>query len=586
MSEKQNNPAPQDNNEQAMRLDDESRVKVLSPSMLVFKRFVRNRLAIVGLVILIVMFLFSFLGGWISPYSQSQVFYKYDTMPKDYASIVVNNELRYTVADGEDFSLGARAQFILALNNDQPSFASDGNTYSYIAEDADSYRIVQNTELGTALALKGKYIYTESEDGSLPADVTAAFEAARAGDEDFFELDGATYTIIQSGKSVAINRSSDVALASMRMFDAYDQGDSATVNSYAFRMAVEETIAAEGSNFDVDGVAYTLDMGEGAITVYKDDGGNYEPFAIVSDLIASAISPDIYITVPFKDAMLDAIDAGETTFLYPDEDGADVEYSITRLNNTYTVKRDVTTQLYDMYAYPSREHPLGTDGNGMDMLTRLMYGGRISLMVGFVVVLIEVVIGVVIGGVAGYFGGWIDTLLMRFIDLFNCIPYYPIMIIVGAVMDTLDVDPTVRIFLLMLILGLLGWTNIARIVRGQILSLREQDFMVATEATGLRVSRRIFRHLVPNVMPLLIVQATMSLGGIIITEATLSFLGLGLKYPMASWGTIINAATNIFVMQNYWFIWIPAGLLILLTVLGFNFVGDGLRDAFDPKMKR
>jgi peptide/nickel transport system permease protein len=160
------------------------------------------------------------------------------------------------------------------------------------------------------------------------------------------------------------------------------------------------------------------------------------------------------------------------------------------------------------------------------------------------------------------------------------------MIIVGSVMDTLEVNPYTRVLLLMIILGLMGWTGIARVVRGQILALREQDFMVATEATGIRVSRRIFRHLVPNVMPLLIVQGTMALGSIILTEATLSFLGLGVKYPIASWGSIINAASQPYIVMNYWFIWIPAGVLILLTVLGFNFVGDGLRDAFDPKMKR
>ena len=215
-----------------------------------------------------------------------------------------------------------------------------------------------------------------------------------------------------------------------------------------------------------------------------------------------------------------------------------------------------------------------------------MYGGRISLMVGFVVVILELLIGVIVGGISGYFGGWVDTFCMRFVDLFNSIPYYPMMIIAGSLMDAFELNPYIRIFLLMAIMGLMGWTGIARIVRGQILSLREQDFMVATEATGIRVSQRIFKHLVPNVMPLLIVQATMSLGSIILTEATLSFLGLGIKYPLASWGTIINSASNIYVMSNFWFIWIPAGLLMVLTVLGFNFVGDGLRDAFDPKMKR
>jgi peptide/nickel transport system permease protein len=261
-------------------------------------------------------------------------------------------------------------------------------------------------------------------------------------------------------------------------------------------------------------------------------------------------------------------------------------YRVDLVHRTYNIKTDTVTHVLDMYRAPDAEHLLGTDQNGMDMLTRLMYGGRISLMVGFVVIFLEMFIGIIIGGISGYFGKWVDTMLMRFIDLFNCIPFWPILIIIGSVMDTLEVDSYVRIFLLMIILGLLGWTGIARVVRGQILALREQDFMVATEATGVRISRRIIRHLVPNVMPLLIVQATLGLGGIILTEATLSFLGLGVKYPLASWGSIINAASNPYIVTNFWFIWVPAGLLILLTVLGFNFVGDGLRDAFDPKMKR
>ena len=138
----------------------------------------------------------------------------------------------------------------------------------------------------------------------------------------------------------------------------------------------------------------------------------------------------------------------------------------------------------------------------------------------------------------------------------------------------------------MLILGFLGWPGIARLVRGQILSLREQEFMTATEATGLSIKRRIFQHLVPNVIPQLIVAATMGLGSTIITEATLSYLGLGVKFPFASWGNIINDVNQTFVLTNYWFIWIPAGTLLLLTVLAFNLLGDGLRDAFDPRMKR
>ena len=235
---------------------------------------------------------------------------------------------------------------------------------------------------------------------------------------------------------------------------------------------------------------------------------------------------------------------------------------------------------------PSVEHWLGTDTNGMDMLTRLMYGGRVSLIIGFIVVVIEASLGILMGGISGYFGGWIDNIIMRIVDVFYCIPSMPVIIIIGAAMDAMRVDSWKRMMYLMLILGFLGWPGIARLVRGQILSLREQEFMTATEACGISVSRRIFRHLIPNVIPQLIVNCTMSLGSTIITEATLSFLGLGVKFPFASWGNIMNDVSNSYVLTSYWFIWIPAGICLMLTVLGFNFVGDGLRDAFDPKMKR
>ena len=242
--------------------------------------------------------------------------------------------------------------------------------------------------------------------------------------------------------------------------------------------------------------------------------------------------------------------------------------------------------LYNVLKGCSAEHWLGTDTNGMDMLTRLMYGGRVSLIIGFIVVAIEGSIGIVMGGISGYFGGWVDNLIMRIVDVFYCLPSMPIIIILGAAMDAMRIDSWTRMMYLMLILGFLGWPGIARLVRGQILSLREQEFMTAAEACGISAWHRIFRHLIPNVIPQLIVTCTMSLGSTILTEATLSFLGLGVKYPFASWGNIINDVNNAYVMTNYLFIWVPAGICLLITVLGFNFVGDGLRDAFDPKMKR
>ncbi|NLC29316.1 MAG: ABC transporter permease [Chloroflexi bacterium] len=355
------------------------------------------------------------------------------------------------------------------------------------------------------------------------------------------------------------------------------------MNSYEFRLNSQLASINDEESFTANGKEYLMVESEGQVTILDDQG---EPFAEISNIIVNPLDQKEFLTVEFKALARDAIANREDSFDFVDANGKTVEYDINRVNTNYYIKRETTTTLINMFEFPSLTHPLGLDNNGMDMMTRLMYGGRVSLMVGFVAVFLELIIGIVIGGVSGFFGGSVDTALMRFVDLFNSIPQMPLILIFGSVMDTLEVDPMQRMFILMAILGFLGWTGIARVVRGQILSLREQDFMVATEATGIRTSRKIFRHLIPNVMPILIVSATASLGGLIITEATLGFLGLGIKYPLASWGSIINISSDAFIMSSYWFMWIPAGALILLTVLGFNFVGDGLRDAYDPRMRR
>jgi peptide/nickel transport system permease protein len=284
-------------------------------------------------------------------------------------------------------------------------------------------------------------------------------------------------------------------------------------------------------------------------------------------------------------AAIEAIDNDAKSFSYK-LNGVEREFAFELRYQRWVLREMQTVTIYNMRSAPSSEHWLGTDATGMDMFTRLMYGGRVSLLVGFVVVFIAVLIGVVLGGLAGYFGGIVDVIIMRLVEVFFCIPTLPILIIIGAIMDEMRVSGSSRLLYLMIVLGLLSWAGVARMVRGQILSLREQEFMVATEATGISVSRRIFKHLVPNVIPLLIVYATMSLGSTIITESTLSFLGLGVKYPTATWGNIINGVSTSYDMNNFPWLWIPAGLCIVVTVLAFNFVGDGLRDAFDPRMKR
>jgi len=236
----------------------------------------------------------------------------------------------------------------------------------------------------------------------------------------------------------------------------------------------------------------------------------------------------------------------------------------------------------------SGSHWLGTDSSGYDSFTRLMYGGRVSLTIGFVVVILETLIGVVLGGLAGYFGKWVDNLIMRIVDILSCIPQIPIMLILSAVFDSVPSLATSiwKLYAIMAILCLIGWTGTARLVRGQILSLREQEFMLAAKCSGLSTRKKIFKHLLPNVVPQLIVSMTMGLGSIILMEATLGYLGLGAPPDTATWGNLINLASDSRYRNFYPNLWLPSGLCITLAILAFNFVGDGLRDAFDPKMKR
>ncbi|MEG1538078.1 MAG: ABC transporter permease, partial [Clostridiales bacterium] len=244
------------------------------------------------------------------------------------------------------------------------------------------------------------------------------------------------------------------------------------------------------------------------------------------------------------------------------------------------VKTIATTQVLLAYAPMSLAHPLGTDGNGMDIVTRLLYGGRVSLLIGLSVVVLETLLGMIIGGIAGYGGRLADGLLMRLVDVFTCLPVLPLVIIIGAALDGMRVDPQLRLVYLVLLMAILGWPPIARLVRGQLLSLRERTFLLAAEASGIPPLKRIFHHLLPNVAPQLIMTATLGLGDVILMESVLSFLGLGVKFPYASWGNMINAVSNLHVLTNYPLVWIPPGCCIFLTVLGFNLIGDGLREAF------
>lgn len=227
---------------------------------------------------------------------------------------------------------------------------------------------------------------------------------------------------------------------------------------------------------------------------------------------------------------------------------------------------------------PSWEHPFGTDDMGRDILTRTLYGGRISLSVGIVAVTISMGIGLITGALAGYFGGIVDTIIMRLADVFLSFPF-----LILAITATALIGPS--IYNIMLVLGILTWPGPARLLRAEFMKLHNMDFVQGALALGARHWRVALLHMLPNALAPLIVSATLAVAGAILSEAALSFLGLGVPPPAASWGNMLNRARPLFILRNMPWMWIPPGMAVFLVILSINFLGDGLRDALDPKQE-
>lgn len=231
---------------------------------------------------------------------------------------------------------------------------------------------------------------------------------------------------------------------------------------------------------------------------------------------------------------------------------------------------------YEFEAKPSSEHLLGTDQVGRDVLSRLIYASRISLAVGLGAVSIYVVIGTILGAIAGYMGKWADMLIMRITDVFMSFPFLMVILVLVSVMGP-------SLFNIILVLGILGWPPIARLVRGSVLSLKEMDYVKAGVALGYTAPKILLHHILPNALAPILVNATFGIASAIIMEASLSFLGMGVQPPTASWGNMLTEAQSLTVLAGQPWLWIPPGLMIILAVISINFMGDGLRDAVDPK---
>lgn len=243
----------------------------------------------------------------------------------------------------------------------------------------------------------------------------------------------------------------------------------------------------------------------------------------------------------------------------------------------YALKADGTVDTFGLKGYM-----LGSDGMGRDMWQRILNGGRWTMTIGALAVLIATVIGIVIGGVSGYFGGAIDIFLQRISEIISSLPFLPFVIILNVIIGN-ELGPTQRIYLIMVVLGLLSWTGLQRLVRAQVFSVREQEYITAARSMGIKEFAIIFRHIIPNVISVIIVSTTLSFASSMLTESSLSFLGFGVRQPIPTWGNMLFGANNSVIIQQFWWQWVFPAIALSLTVISVNLIGDGLRDAIDPK---
>ena len=260
---------------------------------------------------------------------------------------------------------------------------------------------------------------------------------------------------------------------------------------------------------------------------------------------------------------------------YPTDDGYVDLYS--GFFNSYGIKEDGKVNTWGLDGFI-----IGSDEQGRDLFTRIVHGGKMTLLIALVSVAIQVILGVIVGVIAGFYGGKVDNILMRIAEIIASFPFYPLIITISSLLPA-EATQYDRLIMIMVILGVLGWTGIARLVRGEILSEREKDYITAAKALGVTERKIMTRHMIPNIISIIIVQATLGYASNLLTEAGLSFLGFGVKDPYPSWGNMLSKANESGVLEKYWWRWVFPGLSVFLTALTVNLVGDALRDAMDPK---
>ncbi len=600
-----------------------------SPSKMAVKAFFRRKLAVCALVILVGLFIFVFIGPSIFPMDVNYTDANLANLPPNYTMLKVPGELE----DDIKFISGF-ADFTVGVSNENTLYIW-GNTFDALSkvDYSDFPEEIKEGEVAfasagldhiIAITTEGKMIgwgknyqcqygYKQNADDpyiQMPEEfITGTLDVSKV--EQL--LCGYQCTaLVYDGKLYVWGNPSGM----LNMKDLVDYEYTAKIaktaisNYYAIALTEDGSVITGGTTFTFNRQTAYSNAAEGNkvanlqshlknkkvvdITATKncfalvcDDGevliqganqfGEYDVPTLEGEKFVSVVGGTnhfVGVTDQNKAYAWGHNDGGQA-----DVHGEDASTAFVGSKQTYLVNEE--NELVDSTGF--KGYLMGTDKSGRDVFKRIIYGGRMTMTVGAVAVVVSTIISIIVGCLSGYFGGWVDMLLMRVTEIFAAVPFLPFAMMLSYVIQKNPIDETTRIIIIMIMLGLLSWTGLARMIRAQILAEREKEFVIAAQSMGVKERRIAFKHILPNVISVILVSVTLDFAGCMLTESSLSYLGFGVQQPQPTWGNMLNGANNSLVIQNYWWQWVFPAIFLSIATISINIIGDTLRDVLDPK---
>lgn len=569
--------------------------QVQSPFRTIIKTFKSSKIAMTGLIVFLLIFLIVMIGPIIRPIDLSFSETSQINVPPGYDLMDVPNSLKGRVQDiaiGPTFTVAA---------------STDGEVYMWGKTKISPTIDIKNIPAGMGkivqVAAGFDHILLLNDEGKL---FTAGSDRQKQGTPTYQVENATNIKDIEAGYQASIVLTED---GFSHYFGNSMNNDYDEFHPYQGKLSKVITTADAVVGLTNDGQAVYLGTQKNAYSNIPENMGKIVDIATTASTVAAVndegkvfiwgnISTKGEGTAPETKSKIVSIQGGRYHYSAITEDGSVVSWGANYYDQSdvpASIKnaniKEIYSDFYQNYAIAEdgqvhtwglKGYLFGTDDLGRDIFTRLLNGGRMSITIGAVAVVISTFIGIVVGGISGYFGGKIDMVLQRISEMVSSLPFLPFAMILSALIGN-ALTSNQRIFMIMIILGLLSWPGLARLVRAQVLSVREQEYVIAAKSLGIKQMGIVFKHILPNVISVIIVSATLDFATSMLTEATLSYLGFGVQAPQPTWGNMLYGANNSIVIQNYWWRWVFASIILGVCVICINLIGDGLRDAIDPK---